>query len=83
MIKGSKWSLPCHMKWESGICEVNESKVIKEDWYKRSNIQVVEIDPIWEYHSGGGYILNLWSYIQSSIDAWRQGVRLREEATTS
>jgi hypothetical protein len=33
-----------------------------------------EIDPIWEYHNGGDYILNLWRQIQSSIDAKVGGV---------
>jgi hypothetical protein len=29
------------MKWESDICEVSGSKVIKEDGYKRSTFNVV------------------------------------------
>jgi hypothetical protein len=28
-----------------------------------------EINPIWEYHNGGDYILNLWKFAQASIDA--------------
>jgi hypothetical protein len=38
-----------------------------------------EIDPIWKYHSGGDYILNLWKFAQASTDTKIEGV---EEATT-
>jgi hypothetical protein len=53
------------MKWESGICEVNGSRVAKlGSMYIMMNARGVvfmwwEIEPIWEYHSGGDYILNL------------------------
>jgi hypothetical protein len=45
------------MKWKSGLCEVNGSKKMDINevllmWW--------EINPIWEHHSGGDYILNLW-----------------------
>jgi hypothetical protein len=53
------------MKWESDICEVNGSRVAKLGaiYIKMNASGVVfmwcEMDPIWGYHNGGDYILNL------------------------
>jgi hypothetical protein len=45
LISVSKWSLPCHLKWDSDMCEVNELKATKlgfmEYWYNGSNVYVV------------------------------------------
>jgi hypothetical protein len=51
------------LKWESDIWEVNGSKINKFDTNSIDTRGVIflwwEIEPIWEYHNGGDYILNL------------------------
>jgi hypothetical protein len=53
------------MKWESDICEINGSRVAKlGSIYIKMNARGVvfmswEMGPIWGYHNGRYYILNL------------------------
>jgi hypothetical protein len=47
------------MKWESDMCEVNGSKESKKVDTREVVFWWWEIDPIWEYHNGRDYILNL------------------------
>jgi hypothetical protein len=46
------------MKWESDMCEVNGSKGSKKVDTREVVFMWWEIEPLWEYHNGGGYILN-------------------------